>query len=245
MQETDHPQSDLSAAEHPASTGVRRLSVTHFLIALILLLGTIPFADQFPDGELVESVLLTLVMLSAVLAVGGTRKSLITGVILVIPAVAAKWIDHFRPGLIPRDSVSAAAIVFIAFIIVHLFRFILRAPRVTDEILHAAVAAYLMLGVLWTFAYLMLSRQDPTSFSIGSPPVPPRHLLPFEGLFLSLGTLSNVGYDEVHAASKLARMLMMAQGMTGIFYVGIVVARLVALYSGHSADADDSGRSRP
>src|SRR5262249_16778739 len=146
---------------------------------------------------------------------------------------AGKWIDHFQPGLIHREFTTVAALVFIAFVILHLFHFILRAPSVTDEILHAAIAAYLLLGGLWTFAYLIFSRQSPSVFAIGSPPVAPRPLFGYEALFLSFGTLSNVGYNEVAAVSKPARMLMMAQGMTGIFYVGIVIARLVALYSGH------------
>lgn len=217
--------------DNEPNPGVRRLSVTHFLIALILLLASVPFIDRFPDGELVESILLTVVMLSAVFAVGGRRRTLIVATILVFPAVALKWIGHFQPGLVPRDFSDVAAIVFIAFIIVHLFRFILRAPRVNDEILHAALAAYLMLGVLWMFAFMWLSRYNPGAFQAGSPPA--NHVVSsHEALFLSLGTLSNVGFDEVRAASKSARMLMMAEGMTAIFYVAIIISRLVAMYAG-------------
>jgi len=125
--------------------------------------------------------------------------------------------------------------IFVGFVIVHLFRFILRAPRITDETLHAAVAAYLLLGLLWTFAYLLLSLHEPAAFTIGSPPTASRPLIAWEALFLSMGTLSNVGYDEVHAVSKPARMLMMGQGMTGILYVAIIISRLVAIYSGNEA----------
>jgi Ion channel len=239
MQESDRLSPDSSptdtTADHPARTGVRRLSVTHFLIALILLLGIVPFVDQLPYGGLIEAILLTLALLLAVMAVGGRQRTLIAAAILVTPAVAGKWIDHFRPGLIPRGFTTVAAIVFVAFVVVHLFRFILRAPRVTDETLHAAIAAYLLLGLLWSFAYLLLSSRDPAAFAIGSPPAAPRPLVGYEALFLSFGTLSNVGYDDVHAASKPARMLMMAQGMTGIFYVAIVISRLVALYSGYGS----------
>src|SRR5262245_2126264 len=151
--------------------GVRRLSVTHFLIALIVLLSIVPFVDQLSYGPLIEGVLLTLVLLAAVMAVGGRKRTLIIALILVTPAVVGRWVDHFQPGLIHRDFAVISALVFIAFVMLHLFRFILRAPRVTDEILHAAIAAYLLLGVLWTFAYLVLSRQHPSSFAIWSPPV--------------------------------------------------------------------------
>lgn len=218
--------------ENASNPGVRRLSVTHFLIALILLLASVPFIDRFPDGELVESILLTVVMLSAVFAVGGQKRTLFVASILVLPAVGCKWVQHFWPGAIPRDVTDVAAIVFIAYIIVHLFRFILRAPRVNDEILHAALATYLMLGVLWMFTYMWLSRYDPGAFQAGSPSA--NHTLSsHEALFLSLGTLSNVGFDEVRAASKSARLLMITEGMTGIFYIAIIISRLVAMYTGN------------
>ena len=57
-----------------ARAGLRRLSVAHFLIAIILLLGTVPFVDQLPDGPLIESVLVTVVLLFAVLAIGGSGR---------------------------------------------------------------------------------------------------------------------------------------------------------------------------
>src|SRR5262249_42596923 len=95
-----------------ASVGVRRLSVVRFLFALVVMLVLLRFTDQFPNGELVESVLLTLVLLSAVAAVGGRRRTLIAAAVLVLPAVMSKWIDHFWPGVIPQGFTAAAAIVF-------------------------------------------------------------------------------------------------------------------------------------
>ena len=128
-----------AAPNGTGSTHSRRspcLSVVHFLVSvLILLLVTLPFVDQLPNGDLVESVLLTLVLLSAVMAVGGRRNSLVAGVVLVTPAVLGRWIDHLRPDLIPADLSIVAAIVFVVFVIVHLLRFIMRVPRVNHEVL--------------------------------------------------------------------------------------------------------------
>src|SRR4051812_47857943 len=67
--------------------GIFRFSVAHFLIGLFVLLGTVPFVDEFAGGLLIESVLITLVLLSAVVAVGGRRRSLVVGILLATPAV--------------------------------------------------------------------------------------------------------------------------------------------------------------
>jgi hypothetical protein len=216
----------------PAHEGVRRLSVAHFLIAEVLLLAVVPFVDQLRNGELIASALMTLVLLMAVMAVGGRRKTFIAAAVLVTPAALGRWIDHFRPGLVPVDLTNAASIVFVAFVIVHLLRFILHAPRVNNEVLCAGVATYLMVGILWAFAYMLVARLAPGSFLVRGDSNPHRPLAGFEALFVSFGILSNVNFDEVSLVSKPVRMLAMAEAMTGMFYVTMLIARLVAIYSG-------------
>jgi hypothetical protein len=211
---------------------------------VIVFLVTVPFINDLAVSALVESVLVTLLLVSAVTAVGGRRKTLIIAVVLVAPALLGKWLQHLGSDLWSATVTDAAAIAFVAFVIGHLFRFILLAPRVNNEVLCAAVAAYLMLGILWAFAYLLLSRLDPRAFLIAAEPGRGRAVVPFEALFLSFGTLSNVGYGEVVAASKAARMLAMAQGMTGMFYLALLVARLVAIYTGEEATQEEHARDR-
>src|SRR5262245_16659751 len=112
----------------PVQEGTRRLSVVHFLIALVVWLVVMPFVDDIPYGDLIEAILLTLVLLSAVPAVGGRHRTLIAAAVLVTPAVLATWIDHARPDAIPRAFVFVTGIVFAGFVVGHLLVFILRAP---------------------------------------------------------------------------------------------------------------------
>lgn len=155
---------------------------------------------------------------------------------LLAPAVLGRWIDHLRPGLVSKDFTNAASIVFVVFVIVHLARFILHAPRVNNEVLCAGLATYLMVGILWSFLYLFVSRLDPAAFAVKGESGAHRSLAGFEALFVSFGTLSNVPYDEVSLVSKPARMLAMIEAMTGMFYVAMLIARLVAIYSDDEPD---------
>jgi hypothetical protein len=223
-----------------ASVGVRRLSVVRFLMALVIMLVLLPFTEQFPNGELIESVLLTLVLLSAVAAVGGRRRTFIAAAILVTPAVVCKWFDHFWPDLIPRNLTIVTAILFAAFVIFHLMWFIMRAPRVDEEVLCAGIATYLMLGLLWTFAYILVAHVSPSAFVVAGPGDSHPPLVGARAMFLSFGTHTNAAVGEVTPATNGGRLLVLAEAATGMFFVTILIARLVGLYTSRNAAGPQS-----
>ena len=116
----------------PFKEGVLRFSGVQFLSALLLLIVTGPFVEELEYGILIESVLITLVLFSALLAIGGRRRTLVLGSVLVIPALAGKWVNYFRPDLAPPEIFLGAGVLFTGYVVVHLFGFILRAPRVNS-----------------------------------------------------------------------------------------------------------------
>ncbi len=50
---------------------LRRFSAIELLVALVALFVSFPFVERFPSGALIESILLTLVLVSAVFAIEG------------------------------------------------------------------------------------------------------------------------------------------------------------------------------
>jgi len=105
-------------------SGISRHSAAHFLAALLLIFVTAPFLEDLRSGELVEAVLMTVALLSAVLAIGGRRRTLAWGVVLVMPAVVGKWLNHWRPDLMPPEVFLGAGLLFVLFVVLHLLRFI-------------------------------------------------------------------------------------------------------------------------
>jgi hypothetical protein len=229
----------------PVQEGVRRLSAIHFLIALVLWLVCFPFVDQLRYGDQIDASLITLVLLSAVMAVGGRRRTLIGAAVLVMPALVTTWFDHFRTDLIPKEITSVAAIVFVVFVIVHLLSFILRAPQVNAEVLCTAVATYLMVAILWAFAYILVARLVPNSFNFTVKGDPYRSMARFEALYFSLGALTTLNYGDITPVSNAARMLAMTEAMTGVFYLALLVARLVGLYSANQPTEATGGQNSP
>lgn len=218
--------------------GLSRFSLRTFLAMQVLLLVVFPFIELMPHGILILSVLLTLVLLSALLAMGSRRSTLIWGLSLAAPALVGKWLNYWRPDLMPPEIFLAAAALFCGFVGLNLLSFILRASKVSFDILCAAIADYLMLGLLWSFLYQLVARIFPDSFffALGSAP---RHVpTGFEAFYFSFATLMTVGYGDIIPATNVSRMLAVTESVAGVFYVTILVARLVSIYS------TEGGKSR-
>ena len=212
-----------------------RSSVAQFLGALILMLFAAPFLDELEYGEAIDSALMTVVLVLGVLVVGRSHRTLVLAVMLMVPAVATRWISHFQPHWLPLASLIGLA--FIGFVEYQLLHFIFRAPRVNSEVLCAGISGYLLLGIIWMSAYRLASLMnpiDPThpgafAFTVGV--TTPHSLSQFEAYYFSFITLSTVGYGDITPLSNGARTLAMMEAITGTIYMAVLISRLVALYS--------------
>lgn len=218
------------------SMGVFRFSAVQLLIALILLFATAPFIEDLPKGDLIEACVLTLVMLSAVLAVGGRRRVLITALALLLPALTGKWLDRLHPGLVSPAFFLVATVLYFGFIVAHLLRFILTAPKVDVNVLSAGLAGFIMVGLLWSPAYLAVARVNPAAFSL--PASAGGTLDGFSAFYFSFMTLTTVGYGDITPLSRAARVLALTEAITGMFYIAVLISRLVSVYSANQASSD-------
>jgi hypothetical protein len=206
------------------------LSTVQLLIALALFFIAAPFVEEIEGGQLIVSILFSFVLIAAVLAVSERKRVLVIALVLAIPAVVCRWIDHFRPDLVPPPVFLVGGLMLIAFVIANLLRFILRAQSVNTEVLCASISAYLMLGLMWTMAYWLVDQLTPGgafSFNVNAGT---QSMNEFNAFYFSFVTLSTVGYGDITPVSRIARWLAAMEAMTGMLYVAVLIARLVALY---------------
>jgi hypothetical protein len=212
-----------------------RYSAIELLAVLLLFFFATPFVDGLAQGDLIDALLITMVMGSAVLAVGGRRLFFVISLVLVTPALAGKWANHFWPEIFPPAIFLVAAVIFFVFVVGRILMFVLNAPTVDANVLCAGLSGYLMLGLLWVPAYVLLAQMTPGAFSFAGPGV----MEGFDAFYFSFITLlCTAGYGDVMPVSKAARILVIMQSIAGIFYMTVLLARLVAMYSGRKQDTN-------
>jgi hypothetical protein len=197
----------------------------HLLIAIAALLISSPFVQDLTCGRVVEGVLFTVVLLSALFAVSA-RRAMVAGIFLAGLALGAQWLSFFIVAFRPVSM--AAAAVFIALVIVRLVLHVLSADEVNQETLCACISGFLLIGLMWTAIYSLLATLDPKAFSFAQPG---QTMDGFEAFYYSFVTLSTIGFGDITPASRVARMLSVMEAVTGMFYVAVLVARLVSIYS--------------
>lgn len=207
--------------------GLSRLSLPQFLLSLGVLLVAAPFLEPLKTGEMIEAVLMTLVLVSGVMAVGRNRRTLLIAAGLAVPAVLGKWLSHLWPEPMVAESYLVMALLFMAFLLSQLMRFILTAPRVNSDVLSAGLAMYLLLGITWALAYALVDRVVPGAFVLPAG----NQMHGVTSFYFSFITLSTVGYGDIVPVAGVARMLAAAEAITGTLFVAVLIARLVALYS--------------
>jgi len=220
-----------------------RVSAVGFLAALVLVLVATPFVQGFKGGQLYETVLFTLVMCTGLIASGSCPRLAFA---LVSLALAAVWLNQLWPGGCPALTFILPAMAFLAVVTASLLRFILRAKRVDAEVLCAGISVYLILGLLWSLAYTLVAQVNPNAFSFSTPSGTPATMSGFTATYFSFITLATLGYGDITPAADIARMLAMLEAMTGTLFVGVMIARLVSLYSASGQSqtpAHDEGRS--
>ena len=222
--------------------GLFRFSGHQLLGSLVVLLVAYPFFENLPGGDYIASSLFSVVLLSSLFAVGGRRRVLFAGIVLMSPALTFRWLPHFTS--IDRDSpfpliCMALAIAFTTW---QLLRFVLRAPKVDAEVLCSGISIYILAGMLWADFYLLAQAVAPGSFSIASRPAGGQNLTSFDALYFSLCTLTTAGYGDIAPVSRHARSLAAIEALCGVLYLAVLVSRLVSLYvkTGVPADTEDT-----
>jgi len=223
-----------AAVEPPSHVPIGRwhkMAAARFLVALILLLVASPLAKEFRSGDLIEAALMTIVMLTGIVAVGSHRLVVGLACLLITPAILGKWINHFWPEHYPAAIFLVPGLAFLGLVIVCLLGSILRAKRVDSAVLCTGISIYLLLGIFWMFAYLLVNQFLPAAFAMNGSAVDSSRITGFDACYFSFITLATVGYGDITPVASVARMLAMLEAMTGTLFVGVLIARLVSLYS--------------
>jgi hypothetical protein len=140
------------------------------------------------------------------------------------------WVRFLLPTPALVFANSCLALVFLVLLTFLILGQILREGPTTSHRVMGAVAAYLILGVIWSLAYYLIALRIPGAFSIQGP-LPPGdgEALRSHLFYFSFVTLTTLGYGDIVPVHSMLRMLVVLEGVVGQLFPVILIARLVSL----------------
>jgi hypothetical protein len=216
---------------------------TYLLLGLLALLCAYPFVlDATWQHRLLLGCLNVAILVAAARAATQTRRAfLLVVVFLALPSIGLQAAYLITNSATIGDLFFLTYALFYLFTIAHVLRYVLAVGEVTTDKIHGAIAAYILIGLLWASIYVFLDTVHPGSFASGATGEAIKRLGPEDLLYFSFVTLTTTGYGDIAPATAHARSLAILEQLAGTFYIAILIARLTGLYQGRRGHDWDRG----
>lgn len=196
-------------------------------LSILVMMLARPFLNESSgEGDLLADVLFIAIFLSVIYAARREHYNFWVAILLASLGFAGRI--HVRlsdPDTLPV-VVNASAMLFFIYALLNVAAHIwAERHRVNHDVIFAAVSAYLLLGIVWTYAYFFLDMVNPMSFK-----GPQTGLSRDDFFYFSFVTLATVGYGDIVPMTRPARSLAILEALTGQLYLAILIARLVGAY---------------
>ncbi len=192
------------------------------LAAQLLQVLAWPFLGGSRLGGAFLGVIGMLAVGSAVLAVRRTPHVSRVVFFLGAPTIVFTLLEAIFPDTDPLVLVSGLLHApFYFYVSYAMIRYLFHDMKVTRDELFATAAAFTV--VAWAFAYAYAAIQVIWPGSFGE------ERAWFDLLYLSFTTLTSVGLGDFTPVLDHARSVVVIEQVAGVFYVALVVSRLVSL----------------
>jgi len=194
--------------------------------AMLLDIVVTPMVAALGAGLLASRLMMVVVLVAAFFAVGTRRASVATFLVALGGLVVSSlWTS--------RTAITVELLLrmmFVGYVSAHVLIQVLQRREVTADTIAGAACVYMLLGLLWATAYLLLEHLHPGSFVI-----PPAWRLTGNEIgpaltYFSYVTLTTVGYGDVTPAGPAAGGLAVVEAAVGQLFLAVTIARLVGLH---------------
>lgn len=211
------------------------------LVSLLAYVLVGPFVHAGPIGKILVAVVASVLFLTAALLVPKTRGGLLTYGILLLLSFVGNWLGTLTKTsdlvIVFNDLFTSTFLLTTLFLIL---RWVLEQNRITMDEIAAGVSVYLLIALVWSHFYHALETLDPGSFlQLGEPvDLLSRH----DFNYFSFVTLTTLGYGDLTPAKPFAKSLTMFEAIVGVFYLAVLISRLVSQYGTVSTAANSEDK---
>jgi len=196
------------------------------MCAYVALILASPAADSSPHLGGIIAFLILLVMLAGASYMANRKIVWVVALPLAAFWIVARILEavgdtrHAYTQMAPVAGLALSCTILWAI----LDRFD-SIPKVTASVISEAFICYLVLATAFAQTYFILNRYLDHAFNQA---ISATQTSAF--LYFSIITLSTVGYGGIIPVNPYVRLVAGLEGMVGVFFIAVVVARLVAGY---------------
>jgi voltage-gated potassium channel len=212
------------------SVPVPRHAFPHLFFALLAFTILAPLSTGSQAQRFVYLGLTLAVLIAGIRLSWFVPRTRLATLVLAVPAIVAAALGASEAKSALEAFLLAFTASFFILMTVRLLRKIVHDTVVTADTLYGAACIYLLIGITWALVYYVISRLEPGAFYVNAT----RSADLIGGwpsyVYFSFVTLSTVGYGDITPATQLVRSVVILQVITGVFYVAVLIGRLVDLY---------------
>lgn len=204
------------------------------LLSLMMMIGLRPILDEWIGTRIWADVFTDIffagILISGLHALSGQPRQLRFASLLVIVILLLRIFDYTLKIQVFYSLQLGVSAVFLFQMLFMILIHIERENEVTLDLIMAAACAYVLLGMLWAYAYYLLEIFHPHSFNTSNTSENVG-VDQWNFFYYSFVTLTSTGYGDILAITKTARALSILEVITGQLYLAIMISRLVGLHA--------------
>lgn len=210
-----------------------------FLVTMVAMFFIMPLVGK--EQGMVDRILGWLsiaVLLSCMSAISRTRiffivMAMLTGINVILTGIE----NVLPPGAHTFELVVLGFNVFYYLLVFFsIMRFVLNNEEVTGDKICGAISAYMIMGIIWSYIYVIFYQVNPDSIKIPEEWLTYETVNSFWAYYFSFTTLTTLGYGDITPQTPATQAYAVMQAAIGQVFLAVIVARLIALHISHERD---------
>lgn len=208
---------------------------TVLLISLLAYIGLYPLMLGEITARLAGGIILAVILISGAITASPSRTHRFIGIVLAISSVALQ-VEWLATRSITIEAIYTGVLaIFLFYTALVIFRHVLSFGPLYADRVHAALSVYILLALAWASIYAFVEIASPGAFSLAATQTDTHALAQGARLLgsmihLSIATLTSTGYGDITPVSPFARSLSQLEQFIGVFYIAVLISRLVGFY---------------
>src|SRR5262249_25726570 len=135
--------------------------------------------------------------------------------LIALTTIVVGWVAWGTRTTGMRELHAVIATIYCTTLAAYVLGEVFRATEVRRHQIEAAVAAYLLIGLAWAFAYNLVYLIRPDSFTFDAAIVKADHSIDGRFLYFSFVTLTTIGYGDITPTISTTEMMAVLEALVG------------------------------